>query len=387
MAEPLEQTNSSERTVWIVGASARAATESATEAGYRVWACDRFCDEDLRESAEVVLRIQDYPEGLKSVLDQLPEIPWLYTGALENRPQLVDSLAKQRELLGNSGSVLRRIRSPWTWPESLSGTGLKVLKHCREIPDSVNPRQWLEKPVRSCGGTDIRFSQTQRARRGFYFQEYIEGISYSAVCLGNASEANVLGITRQWTGLKESGAGPFSYSGSIGPVSDLTQWRHPLKLAATNLTREFQLRGLFGLDLILADGQLSIVEINPRYPASTEILERSGMPSAIGLHIGACKNNDLSATATNTAKCQTGKLIFYADNPIRGLIWRKFLDQQSQPQGVQLADRPSSDDVVQPGSPLLTLIAQDRDADSVTDHLFAVSMKLREFIQRTAKSD
>jgi len=48
----------------------------------------------------------------------------MYTGALENYPELVDQMAWIAPLLGNPGDVLARIRSPWELGDVLRGAGL-----------------------------------------------------------------------------------------------------------------------------------------------------------------------------------------------------------------------------------------------------------------------
>jgi len=97
----------------ILGASARAAAQSALRAGCRrVWAADLFADADLRACAEVV-QVRDYPHGLEAAISQAPDGPWMYTGALENHPRLVDRLARLHPLLGCPGSV-----APWETSKS-----------------------------------------------------------------------------------------------------------------------------------------------------------------------------------------------------------------------------------------------------------------------------
>src|SRR5438067_508062 len=100
--------------VLIVGASTRAAAFSALRAGLRPWCADLFADVDLQHACPA-LRIagSDYPHGLERMLALAPPGPWLYTGALENRPAFVERLAQLRPLWGNDQAVLRRVRRPW----------------------------------------------------------------------------------------------------------------------------------------------------------------------------------------------------------------------------------------------------------------------------------
>src|SRR5687768_3758422 len=94
----------------IVGASARSAAASAVRAGFRPLAADLFADADLRAVATTT-RISPYPEGLLDWLRSVEPAAWMYTGALENHPELIDQMAWVAPLWGNTGDVLARIRS------------------------------------------------------------------------------------------------------------------------------------------------------------------------------------------------------------------------------------------------------------------------------------
>ena len=96
--------------ITIVGASARAAAQSALRAGLRPFAGDLFADADLAGACPTV-QVPQYPDGLEGLLASAPAGGWMYTGALENHPDLVDRLAEMRPLWGNRGDVLRRVRA------------------------------------------------------------------------------------------------------------------------------------------------------------------------------------------------------------------------------------------------------------------------------------
>ena len=68
----------------VVGASARAAAGSAQRAGWAVRTSDLFGDDDLRALAEYEPLDGSYPMAFEDFVGRGPEIPWLYTGALEN---------------------------------------------------------------------------------------------------------------------------------------------------------------------------------------------------------------------------------------------------------------------------------------------------------------
>src|SRR5919106_1235059 len=107
----------------IVGASVRAAAASAVRAGFQPLAADLFADADLRRIATAT-PISPYPEGLLDWLRAVEPSAWMYTGALENHPELVDQMAWIAPLWGNPGDVLERVRSPWKLADVLRREGL-----------------------------------------------------------------------------------------------------------------------------------------------------------------------------------------------------------------------------------------------------------------------
>src|SRR6185312_12418144 len=109
----------------ILGASARTAAFSALRLGLRPACADLFADSDLA-SACPSTRIDptDYPEGLATFAGGFAPTRWLYTGAIENRPELVDRISVRHQLLGNGGATLRAARDPFVAAEVVRQAGL-----------------------------------------------------------------------------------------------------------------------------------------------------------------------------------------------------------------------------------------------------------------------
>ncbi len=152
------------------------------QAGWTPWCADLFADADLERIATVrKVPAQSYPHGLLDTLREAPDGPVMYTGGLENRPDLIAKI--DRPLLGNPPNVLSAVRSAmkrWTAcfvkPHHLPCPALT------ETPPSSG--RWLLKPRRSAGGVGIRAYAGQAfSRRTHFLQEQIEGVSCSAVFL------------------------------------------------------------------------------------------------------------------------------------------------------------------------------------------------------------
>ena len=103
----------------IAGASVRAAAQSAVRSGLLVTAADLFCDRDLAECSQAH-RVANYPRGILDITRRIPPAEWMYTGGLENEPDLVDAVSRRHALLGHGGCVLRQVRDPWQLAQALA---------------------------------------------------------------------------------------------------------------------------------------------------------------------------------------------------------------------------------------------------------------------------
>src|SRR5437016_5423412 len=85
----------------IVGASTRAAAFSALRAGLTPWCADLFVDADLQRRCPVErVAPQEYPQCFIAIAANGPPGPWMYTGALENQPAMIETIARRRPLWG-----------------------------------------------------------------------------------------------------------------------------------------------------------------------------------------------------------------------------------------------------------------------------------------------
>src|SRR5262249_14393279 len=144
-----------QRSVLIVGASTRAAAQSAVRAGLRPICADFFADLDLRACAQV-LEVAHSPQDLVAVAAMAPGCPWMYTGGLENHPDVVAAISESRVLLGNGSEVLVRIRDPWQLDERLAVAGQPRLRVWpRDAAPPARDGRWMLKPLRGAAGRGI----------------------------------------------------------------------------------------------------------------------------------------------------------------------------------------------------------------------------------------
>jgi predicted ATP-grasp superfamily ATP-dependent carboligase len=355
----------------IVGASTRSAAASAVRAGFQPLAADLFADADLRAIATAT-RISPYPEGLLDWLRAVEPPAWMYTGALENHPELVDQMAWIAPLWGNSGDVLSRVRSPWELSRVLSEAGL----HFPEIRASADglpyDGSWLVKTYRGASGSGVRPLEIPlpfREGSTAVYQKRITGTPCAAVFIAMDNTSVLLGVTRQLVGEPWLRAHGFQYAGSIGllPISDAT--RAAIERTGEILTRQFELSGIFGVDFLLDGDEPWIIEVNPRYTASVEICERATGENAIALHAvdWSGSYSDTVKPSTGTVALSHGKAILFAK---RNVVMSNEFAERALSKAIRgpwpdLADVSPAGTLIEAGRPILTFFAQGRTIDEV----------------------
>jgi uncharacterized protein len=353
--------------VLIAGVSTRALAVSAARAGYRVTAADAFGDADLREVAEVLPVHPDGPlrytppAAAAAVLGVAAD-EVAYTSNFENYPEAVSELARGRRLLGNPPAVLTRVRNPIVLMRVLRQRGFAVpATRASAPPAALEPERWLLKPRRSGGGHGTTpWSSGRPVSRRAYVQERIHGVTGSIVFAADGRRAVALGLSRQLVGERSFGAHGFRYCGSLLASEGAAVFPRQAEVLvratalAVAVTEEFRLRGLNGLDFVARDGVPLPIEVNPRYSASMELVERATGSSLFAIHAGACEGR-LPEPARLPVVVH-GKAIVFARRDIvvtDPRAWRV----------PAVADVPHPGERIRRGHPICTLLADGADAE------------------------
>lgn len=364
-----------DETLLILGASVRAAAQSARRAQIPVMGIDLFGDADLLATCPSIVT-SDYPAGLFAAAQHAPPGPWLFTGGLENDEPSVSAFAMQRELLG--------VRHPECVRDLIRLNAL--LRDAELSPICSQPAlqpptagKWLLKPRRGSGGHRIRvFTGPPYAipdDDSAYWMPWIDGLAIGAVFVIAPGQWRLLGVCEQLPGADWTGARGMTYAGSIGPLTVSEETLQGLARLGERLCHEPGLCGLIGVDAMLTSQQtLQVLEINPRYTASVEVLERAlGLP-AIPLHLAACRDGQIRESLTEPAGQGSiaGKAVLYARRPLQ--ITARFCDYcqaTNEPAGdwPLIADLPHIGTQVDAGHPIVTIFASGDNIEEVRDRL------------------
>ncbi|HYU08523.1 MAG TPA: ATP-grasp domain-containing protein, partial [Gemmatimonadales bacterium] len=360
--------------VLIAGISARALAESAARAGYRVLAVDGFGDLDLRRVAEVRLardaRGRVSPGAAVRAARGARAEAVVYVASFENHPRAVRTLAAGRTLWGNPPEVLARVRDPLLVAATLARHGLPTPAVRATAPRSGGGgRSWLAKPRASGGGSGVvAWRPGRRAPRDAYFQERIAGVPGSIVFAADGRRAVPLGLTCLLAGERAFGAVGFRYCGSIlvgrgdAVFTDVERLCARAIALAEAITRAFGLVGVNGIDFIARRGTPYPIEVNPRYTAAMELVERAYGLSIFDIHARACAGHlpafDLAAArhAPLSPPRAIGKAILYARGDVVLGDTRPWLEDDS------VRDVSAPGERCRRGQPICTIFAAGRDA-------------------------
>ena len=369
-------------TLLIVGASARAAAMSAIRAGYRPVAADLFGDDDLNGTCPTT-RLERYPFGLSDWMSSAPRAPWIYVGALENYPALVDQLAHQRTLYGNAATVLHRLRDP----RKMSCAYQSARLACPEV--RLSPAgipvdgSWLQKPISSGGGAGIIPYHGEDTSGGpCYFQRRIDGLTCSAVYVAARGTSTFLGASQQLVGSPRTGAETFTYCGSLASLRLTTEQQEVFVRLGNAVAEQFGLRGLFGIDAILTGTDVWPVELNPRYTSSVELLERATGIPVIDQHVAACRDGRLPDRPKPYGDRCYGKAILFAerDLSVDTKLHARFRAAVNRGGWPELADIPPRGTQIPQHRPVITVFAEGADHDELSAELWRRTDEIRSWL-------
>ena len=359
------------RSLIILGLSARAAAESAVRAGFAPWCIDVYGDRDLHRIATVrVCPPREFPSAMLRMLDDAPaEADLLLTAGMENHPDLLDAICFDHPLLGSGVDAIRQVRDPLALPTLPAVKGLRFCKTRQgaSLAQRVGAmlfggwsrRQYLIKPQRSCGGANVRhWTADQPVAHDQYLQQYIRGTPYCAVFKADGWSAQLVGVTEQLVGEREFGSSGFKYTGSIGPVPMSENARAALSHLAVQLTQKFDVRGAFGVDLVMDwHGDLWPIEVNPRYVDSIELLERALDLSVLAEHDADGKKR------TRQPRRMQAKALLRARRDVTSVDLYELFPRD------RIADVPAAGRVIRAGRPICSVFAQGPTRDACFDAL------------------
>lgn len=361
----------------IIGGSTRAAAFSAIRAGLTPLCLDCYADVDLQANA-TVRRIDDYPSGLIAELAGLPKLPLIYVGGMENHLDVLRVASEQHELLGNSVETVLQARNPVALAEALRLAQVEMPTWRSAADPPPADGSWLLRPLLGSGGRGIQTWDSKAAESTVLqephgFQQRIAGTSFSSVYIAPVEVGDIrfVGVTQQLIGTGGATVSEFQWCGNIGPITLSIPVEHKLRRVGNILKWKLGLRGLFGIDFLLTEEeQIYITEVNPRYPASLELLEFAIGNSLLGHHVRCfLPEFEMSQGWASSAEGPFfAKSVYYAPRPFE--MQMAFSSEQTAAmQFPRLADLPERGTDFETGDPVCTMFAKGSTLQSCQEAL------------------
>ena len=350
--------------VLIIARSARALAVLAERAGHEVHVLDAFNDEDTQAVARSCKRLDYFDGGFDSeqlhnavqeCVSENKDLLIVTGSGFEERLEQIAQLATVAPLLSNDTETIKKFNKPLQLIEYIE---VNYLEFPLSFKISPSPdRAYLIKKAATSGGESVHWWDGVSTLEGteYYFQAYIPGEVLSCVFLADGQRAEIVGFNRQRQNQQFEDR-PFLYAGAI-TLNTLPESQYKVVNKFINmLTQKTGLKGLCGLDFIRDEnGVLTVLEINPRPPATVELHDRDG--ELFSAHVSSFSQPlQKQANRSSVPGCR-GHAILYADRQLTinaGMNWPEWV-----------SDCPVAGSTLSKQSPVCSVFAEADEPDMV----------------------
>ena len=284
------------------------------------------------------------------------------------------------EEIENKYEFYKKIRNEFTTPMTFM---LNDVDEANEIRKNYPDTQFILKPVKGSGGYGVNLldndNNIEFGESEFILQEYVEGISLSSSVLATKSDAKTIMNSRLLTENDFQKNGSFIYVGNILPltkqsimskINDINETIEEMESTSEKLAKKFNLVGSNGVDYILNENGLYVIEVNPRIQGTFECVEQSLGINMLEAHIKACQGEIITIPKP---EYYSYKKIIYAQTKMR---YEKIdLDN--------IYDLPHIGSITEKAEPLLTIIDKDKDFKKLYEKVELASKIVNEKLQNT----
>ena len=263
----------------------------------------------------------------------------------------------------------KKIKDEFLTPETFS---VSDIGEAIEINNSYPDIQFILKPLQGSGGYDVNLLDNdydfEFNGKEFILQEYVSGINLSSSVLASKSEARTITHSRLLT-MNDFGNDSFIYVGNIlplteksimGKVEKMDELIANMKDTSESLAEKFNLMGSNGVDYILNEKGLHVIEVNPRIQGTFECVEKAYGINMLEAHIKACQGEIIEI---GNPKYYTYKKIVYS--PTRMKYSQIDLDN--------IYDLPHTGSITEKDEPLLTIIDKSSDFEKLYEKVESAS--------------
>lgn len=260
------------RPLILVAASARAAAESARRAGFSPIVVDQFGDRETIAAAGRWYQLEDLrrPNGPQNFARIAPEnTPIAIVGGLRGGYEWISCPSDRFQ--GADPELFSRCDQPGF----LAAIALQAGVNFPEtLMDGAVKSGWLVKRLDSSGGLGVQYADTPAViPEHSYLQQPVRGRVFGACYVSTGDRCVLVAVSRLLK--KRMGDRPFVFAGALGPITLAPPIVESLQRIGDAFIKASAITGPFNVDVIIDRDSVWLLEINPRWSASMEIVERA----------------------------------------------------------------------------------------------------------------
>ena len=300
---------------------------------------------------------------------------------------------KNTECVDNKFKFYNKLKNKFNVPLTFQPSDVGELN---EILQQYTNNQFILKPLQGSGGLGIFLLNNEScdelkqvseicqniSLENYILQEHIEGTNVSSSVLSSHNDRKNLINSRLITE-HDLGNESYEYSGNILPLDENSfrmfndnrteinadELNDEMKNTSEDLINQFKLIGSNGVDYILdKDGELKIIEINPRFQGTYELVENSLGINLLDAHIKACEGEIIDIP--NPSQYSIKKIIYARKQVSIGNL--------NIP---NVYDIPYEGVKIEKDQPLVTIISSSKDLKTATNNAKIVEEKVYENIK------
>ena len=379
----------------LIGIDTRSMLNSALKLDYEVYSTSYFSTSDTPsiENQKIILKEEenescgifeeefDSKRILEISQDYIDEVDYIIPISGVSPSDF--SKKDQKKILGNRNvrdiedkfRFYKKIRNEFLTPKTFY---ISDMDEAYEIDESYPDIQFILKPLQGSGGYDINLLDNacdiELNDGKFIMQEYVTGISLSSSVLATENDAKTITNSRLLTVNDFEKNDSFIYVGNILPltnesimcdINDVGRINEEMNITSQNLARKFNLVGSNGVDYVLNDEGLYVIEVNPRIQGTFECVEKAFGINMLDTHIRACNGEIMDIP---DAQYYAYKRIIYS--PTRMKYEKIDLDN--------IYDLPHIGSITEKSEPLLTIVDYDEDFEKLYEKVESASKIVNE---------
>ena len=316
--------------------------------GYTVYNIDSYRYKNLDEINKPFY-IEKF---LKNIKNNHSTINLLYGSGLENKHNIYKILEDNVSIKGNTLDILTKSNDLYSYRNILQKCGFKL--PLNKINLKIKNNNFLSKPNYSFGGYNINFSNEHK--EGFYLQEFIPGPTYSASFFIHNTNFIFLGFNKLIL-LNSHEKHPFIHGGAVmyGKIKDSEK----IILAIRKFCKASFFIGYNSIDFKIVDGNIIILDINPRITSTFKIYNDIHGNKLLQLQIDPSSN--LIIDPTNTTKYVYGYAYIFGKE--------KFIYQNLIQNDNDFIDLPDNGEIIEKDDPIFTIYTSADSYEHLKDKL------------------